>query len=156
MFKVYLAGFISGKKIAECMGWRERIAVHYMKKAWDIIWLDPINGKAIATITPDGLKSNMPAKALVARDITSVQETDLLIANLHTFGELRAPTGTICEIAIAGYLRKPMIIITDDINYTEHPFIRDFASIIVPTVDELLEKKYIDYFYKGKVSARYE
>ena len=75
---------------------------------------------------------------------------------MNTFGETRTPTGTLCELAITGYLHKPLIVITDDRNYYEHPWIKDFASMIVSSVDELLEKKYIDYFYKGTVTAKYD
>jgi nucleoside 2-deoxyribosyltransferase len=115
-----------------------------------------MNGHAISTLTPDGLKSVIPGNALVVRDLKCVEHSDLVIANLNTWGEKRAPTGTICEVAIAGYTNKPLIVITDDYNYREHPFIVEFASIIVPTVEELLEKKFIDYFYKGKVTAKYD
>ncbi len=154
--KIYLAGFINGNKLEPCTEWRKRIALSYLQKAWDIIWLDPVNGQAVATITSEGLKSSIPGQALVDRDIKGIQDSDLIIANLNTFGETRSPTGTICEIAIAGYLRKPLIVISDEQNYKEHPFIKKFASIIVPSVEDLLEKKYIDYFYRGTVTARFE
>lgn len=154
--KAYLAGMINGDKIKPCIEWRERIALYYLKKAWDIIWLDPLNGQAIATITPDGLKSSIPPKALVSRDIKCIKDSDLIIANLDTFGETRTPTGTLSEIAIAYMLNKPTIVITKDIQYKEHPFIKEFASIIVESVDELLSKNYIQYYYRGTVTARYE
>ena len=154
--KIYLAGFISGNKLKECIEWRRKIVSHYLMRAWNIIWLDPMNGHAIGSITPEGFKSDIPGNAFVDRDIKCVEECDLVIANLNTFGESRTPTGTICEIAITGYLGKPLIVITDDINYYEHPWIKDFASMIVSSIDELLEKKFIDYFYKGTVTARYE
>jgi hypothetical protein len=156
MFKVYLAGFINGTKIVECTEWRKRIAQYYLLKGWEIIWLDPMNGKAVSTLTPDGLKTDIPGSALLDRDIKCVEEADLIIVNLNTFGETRAPTGTICELAIAGYLRKPVIVITDDFTFKEHPFVQEFASVIVKSVDELLERKLVDYFYRGTVSARYE
>lgn len=156
MFTVYLAGFISFNKLEECINWRKKIALYYLAKAWEICWLDPMNGHAFGTITPEGFKSDIPGKAFVSRDIKCVEESDLIIANLNTFGEPRAPTGTLSEIAISGYLNKPLIVITNDINYYEHPWIKEFASIIVSSVDELLEKKYIDYMYKGTVLARYD
>jgi hypothetical protein len=155
-FKCYLAGFIEGNHIEQCIGWRKRLATHYLSRAWDIVWLDPINGKAIGDITPDGYKSSIPGKAFVSRDIKCVEEADLVIANLDNFGAERPIIGTMCELAIRGYLRKPLIIITDNYIYNDHPWIKDFASIMVSSVDELLEKKYIDYFYRGTVTARYE
>ena len=154
--RCYLAGFIAGNKIQDCIAWRRKIVTYYALRAWDIIWLDPMNGKAIGSITPEGFKSDIPGPAFVDRDIKNVEDSDLIIANLNTFGEVRSPTGTICEIAIAGYLHKPLIVISDDNNYIEHPWIKDFASIIVPSVEVLIDKKYVDYFYKGNVTARYE
>ena len=154
--RIYLAGFINGNTLQQCIEWRKRIVTHYLMRAWDIIWLDPMNGHAVGSITPEGFKSDIPGTAFVDRDIKCVEESDLIIANLDNFEEKRTPTGTLCEIAIAGYLRKPLIVITNDINYYEHPWIKDFASMIVSSIDELLEKEYINYFYKGKCSARYE
>ena len=77
-FKVYLAGFISGNKIDKCIEWRKQIVMHYLMKAWGIVWFDPINGKAIGTITPEGFKSNIPGSAFVDRDIKCVEDCDLL------------------------------------------------------------------------------
>jgi nucleoside 2-deoxyribosyltransferase len=114
-----------------------------------------MNGKAIGTITPDGLKSDIPGPALVDRDLKCVQEADLIIANLDTFGETRPLIGTIYELAWAWSMEKPVIVISKEDNYKYHSFIVDTASIIVPTVEEMLEKKYVNYMYKGQVSAIY-
>ena len=57
---------------------------------------------------------------------------------------------------VAYQMNKPIIIISRDIYYVEHPFIKIFASVIVRSVEELLEKKYINEFYKAIVTAEYE
>jgi nucleoside 2-deoxyribosyltransferase len=101
------------------------------------------------------LKSNIPGNAIVHRDYKCVKSADLLVVNMDTFGEQRPLTGTIYELAWAWVDHKPVIIITDEEKYSEHPFIKDTASIIVSSVDELIEKKYINYFYKGLSSALY-
>ena len=159
MFKVYLAGYISGKKIKECIEWRKKVRQYYDhwkgKESYPITWLDPLNGKHFGTITEDGLKSDIPNSALVHRDYKSVKIADLIVANLNTFGDTRPLTGTIYELAWAWIEHKSVIIITDELIYKEHPFIKATASIIVPTVEEMLEKKYINYFFKGTVSAEY-
>ena len=161
---VYLAGYISGNKIKQCSAWRIKIREHYNKwlnkettriEPYPITWLEPLNGETFGVITDDGLKCDLPGKALVARDHKCVKIADLLIANTDTFGDKRPLTGTIYELAWAWTYKIPTIIITDNKNYREHPFIQDTASIIVKSVDELLDKKYIDYFYKGLVSAEY-
>jgi len=157
--KVYLAGYIQGTKLDECLAWRRKIREHFdhnTKWQGEISFLDPLNGKNFGSITPDGLKSDIPGKALVHRDHKHVMESDLLIANMSTFGETSRPiTGTIYELAWAWQAEKPTIVITEEDNYKCHPFIIDTASIIVSSVEELLEKKYINYFYKGGVSAVY-
>ena len=78
-----------------------------------------------------------------------------MVVNLDTFGEIRPLTGTIYELAWAWEQHKPVIIITTERNYKEHPFIKDTASVIVSSLEELIEKRYINYFYKGTVNAKY-
>lgn len=155
--KIYLAGYISNKNVNECMEWRKKIAEHYNKKAkWQgvMCFLDPFNGEITSGITNDGLKCSIPGKALVHRDYKSVSIADLIIANLDISGK-RPLTGTIFELAWAWEMKKPVIVISKKEMYVEHPFIKDTASIIVKDVDKLLEKRYIEYIYKGLVNAEY-
>lgn len=151
----YLAGYISGKHIRKCADWRIKIRSHYNRKCWDIVWLDPLNGKEFAEITEDGLKSNVTAESIFDRDLMSVKKSELVIVNMDTFGEKRAPFGTHCELAWAGYERKPIIMITQDKDYIEHPFVKRMVSWVVPDVDFLIKNKIINYFYKGINSADY-
>ena len=159
MFKCYLAGYIQGSKLEECTEWRRRIREYYDnwkgKERYPIVWLDPLNGKDFATITSDGLKSSCPPHAIVHRDFAAVMNSDLIVANMNTFGENRPLTGTISELAWAWEHHKPIVMITDETKYREHPFLSYFASWIVKDVDELLKKKCINYFYKGTASAKY-
>ncbi len=155
MYKIYLAGYISGKKLEECTFWRKQISMHYRALDWDIMFLDPLNGKELETIDEEGLHSSIPGKALVHRDYKCVSEADLIIANMNTFGCTRPSIGTTYELAWAWTLRKPVIMITEDENYIKHPFTIDTYSIVVKNVDELISKKYINYFFKGTVNAKY-
>jgi len=156
MYSIYLAGYISGKKLNECLKWRKDLRLHYKALDWPIIWLDPLNGETFKDIDTEGLKCSIPGKSLVHRDYASVCQANLLVVNLDTFGEIRPLTGTIYELAWAWEQHKPVIIITTERNYKEHPFIKDTASIIVSNLEELIQKKYINYFYKGTVSAKYK
>lgn len=56
---------------------------------------------------------------------------------------------TICEMAWAFQLRKPIIMISDNYRYINHPFTSYFASAIVKDTDELLKGNLIQQFYKG-------
>ncbi len=65
--------------------------------------------------------------------------------------------GTICEFAIALYLQKPIILICPESRreiYEKHPFAKR-ASVIVTSVEELLEKKWINILYKSIAGATY-
>jgi len=158
MIKIYLAGYISGEKIEECIAWRKKIREHYDnwkgKEKYPIVWLDPLNGQILNSIDKEGLKSAIPSKALIMRDFNCIKKADIIIANLTTFGADRPLIGTFYELAWAWYLKKITIIITDEIYYKEHPFIKD-TGIIMNSVDELLNSKIINYFYKGLHSAIY-
>lgn len=70
----------------------------------------------------------------------------------------RSNWGTICEVSWALWLQKPVILIAGNKTQKEmlekHPFMRE-SSIIVESVDELLEKKWINILYKSISSAIY-
>ena len=156
--KVYLAGYIAGNKLKECIEWRVKIRDHYNNykgEKYPISWLDPLNSGELDHIDAQGLKSNIPRNAIVQKDLLSIENSDIVIANLDTFGEERPPIGTICEVALAWHLRKPIILITDKQSYYDHPFLSYFASMIVKDVDELLSQKYVNLFYKAINSAIY-
>jgi hypothetical protein len=157
---IYLVGYIQGRVIDQCVAWRKRIRDHYDNwketgNPYPLRWLDPCNGSEIYNISLDGLTSDMPPHAIVHKDYMCVEKSDLIIANMDTFGEERPLTGSICELAWAWDKHKPIIMITNEDKYKKHPFLAYFASWIVPTVDELLDKKIINEFYKAWHSAQY-
>jgi len=152
MLKVYLAGYMSEKVLTECLAWRKQIVTHYNNwkghEKYPFIWLDPFNGE-VKEITDEGLKADIPANTILHRDFAAVSSADIIVANLDTFGQTRPLTGTIAELAWAWQMRKPIIIITKEKHFREHPFIANFASWIVESVDEMLDKKILNHFYKG-------
>lgn len=154
-FKVYLAGFISEKNMEECLGWRKKIREYYTSKDYPIIWLDPLNTDNLETISENGLKSSYSANTIIHKDYMSIMNSDLIVVNLDTFGNDRPLIGTIAELAWAWEHHKPILSITTDATYKEHPFIKYFTSEFVSSLDELIERKLIPYFYKGLVTARY-
>jgi len=72
--------------------------------------------------------------------------------------ERRPNWGTDYEISIAMYLKKPTILIAGNERQKamleKHPFMRR-ASVIVGSVDELLEKKWLNIIYKSISGAIY-
>lgn len=70
----------------------------------------------------------------------------------------RENIGTIFEIAWAMLLKKPLILIVPERRreiFEEHPFTKR-ASVIVTSVNELLEGKYLNLLYKSMSGAIYE
>ena len=177
---VYLAGYMSGEKLKETTEWRMRIRKHYRewepvdskKKtlvsngfkltaleeqeylAFPIACLDPYNGKEFATIDKKGLKSHIPANAIIMGDYLSVSKADIIVANMDTFGASRPSVGTQWEMAWAWQMKKPIVLISDNENYIHHPFTGQ-SSWIVKDVDELLEKKVLETFYRRMAGAIY-
>lgn len=69
----------------------------------------------------------------------------------------RENLGTICEVAWVLYMKKPLILIVPESrreNFEKHPFMRR-ASVIVTSVDELLENKWLQILYKSIAGATY-
>jgi nucleoside 2-deoxyribosyltransferase len=157
--KIYLAGFIQGSCIEKCIAWRKRLREYYDNwkdgQRYPLSWLDPINGEHFDEITPDGLKGFLPPNAIVHKDYYCVKNSDLIICNMDTFGENRPLVGTIYELAWAYEFRKIVIMITDNQVYEQHPFLTNTVSWYVKSVDELIEKKIINTFYKAFHTAQY-
>lgn len=154
---VYLCGYISDKKLKECINWRRQIIEHYNNwndgEGYPLIWIDPMNGE-FGKIENDGMSSSLvPGRALLIRDFNSVKTSDIIVANLNTFGGNRPMIGSIFELAWAWDRNKPIIIITKDKYFLNHPFIKETATIIVSSVEELLQKKILNYLFKGLVTA---
>jgi nucleoside 2-deoxyribosyltransferase len=156
----YLAGMIHGSVIKECKFWRRKIVEHYMN--WkgtgqpykDLYFLDPCCGEE--NVSSDGMTSDLPSKTILDKDYNAVKKCDLLVVNMDTFGIKRAPVGTIIETAFAYEFRKPIIMITDEDVYLRHPFVSNMVSWYFKSVDEMLNAKAINHFYKGWVNPNYE
>ena len=160
--KVYLGGYIyrgkDGETLKKCFAWRKQIIdfyADYKGARYPIDFLCPLNSNEADSIDEKGLHSNLSHNMIVAKDRLAVENADIIITNLNTFGETRPPIGTISELVWASEFRKPVIVITDEDQYAEHPFIKTFASVIVPNVEKMLEEKTLNIFYKSINSAQY-
>lgn len=138
---VYLAGYISGEKIKECIFWRNKIKIGCSQT---FNFIDPMDAHSEPekTIDVKGLKaSDCSHNDVFYRDYNCVKNSDILVANMDTFGAISRPlTGTIFEIAWAYEWKIPIILIADDENYTEHPFTRMTSLAMLPTVEKTIEK----------------
>jgi nucleoside 2-deoxyribosyltransferase len=156
---VYLAGLIQGSVIDQCIGWRKQIVQHYSD--WkgtgtpykDLFFLDPCNGED--NVAPDGLSSNIPSKVILDKDYNAIKKCDLFVANMENFGVSRPLLGTTMEIAFAYGFHKPIIMVTKEEVYRKHPFVSNMVSWYFDSVEEMLERKAINQFYKSQHSAQY-
>lgn len=157
----YLAGFINNEVIDQCIEWRKKIRNHYHNykgQVYPITFLDPINGEADYDVKlhNEGLQSRIPNKAIMLRDyISVVKKADIIVANMNTFGRTRPPIGTIMEVAWAWEHHKPVIVIAEEEMWEKHPMFACSTAILCKNVDELLENKWLQFFYKGWNAAIY-
>jgi len=159
VMKVYLAGLMSGEKLKETVSWRVQIREHYSNwknsgKPYPILFEDPYSGPELESIDPKGYTSNIPARAIIMGDYMSVKNADIIVANLNSFGGSREPLGTQWELAWCWQLQKPFIIISEDEKYSRHPFTAQ-ACIFCKSVEELINQKWLNYFYKRIAGANY-
>ena len=84
--------------------------------------------------------SNRLGNMLVSRDLKDVEDCDVLLVNLTGTKNERPAIGTLSELAWAYQLRKPVICVVDEEttqpDYFKHPFMHQFVSQWVSTVDE--------------------
>ena len=108
----------------------------------------------------EGIKDSLDFEVVQARAEafgSSIYEIEL--KNLQNKILTRRPNwGTDSEVAWALYLHKPLILIAGNERQKtmleKHPFMKR-ASVIVGSVDELLEKKWLNIIYKSISSALY-
>lgn len=158
---VYLAGYMSGEKLEQCLAWRKQIREHYSNwkgagVPYPIAFLDPFNSGEHKSIDTKGLTSAVPSKAILMGDFMSVQKADVIVANINNFGSDRPMIGTLCEMAWGWQLNKPIITIDEVKTLRNHPFIAEFTTIFVDNAQELLDRKYLNTFYKRISGALYE
>lgn len=141
---IYLAGFIcDGPEWAKCKEWRN----WYKEKRPNYIWIDPMDGEPKKDMKDHGLQSAIPANAIVSRDLASVKNSDIILANTDNFGNERPIIGTVFEMAWSGLLLKPLLVLSKDHWYVKHPFVTQAASHISEDREDIL--RVLDYIVRG-------
>jgi hypothetical protein len=154
------------------------------KGVYPISFLDALNSKESDSIDKKGLTSSIPPNLIYDKDILSVERADVVVAMMDDYMEegiedilnfefpdslsakifqekilnRRPNWGTDYEVSIAMYLKKPVILIAGNERQKamleKHPFMKR-ASVIVGSVDELLDKKWLNILYKSISGAIY-
>ena len=156
-------------------------------ESYPIAFIDPLNSGESKTADALGLKSHLSSNLIYDKDLLSVKLADVIVANVEDYFEegiedlmqinqrepfdfrdgfyklqnkilnRRENFGTICEIAWALYLQKPLILIVPEARkyiYENHPFAKR-ASVIVTSVEQLLKEKILNILYKSISGATY-
>lgn len=151
--KIYLAGTIS--KNPNTTGWREK-AIYMIDMAGHTP-ISPMRFQSTENFTAGGMHdSTTPDSFFVDVDLGDIRRCDIVLlvywkrsqpvsadSDINVFdpqhGYNRQSIGTWSEFAIAAWEHKPVIVVTDDPEVADHPFIKRHAAIVVETVEEGLE-----------------
>lgn len=91
ILNVYLAGRIAGDVIDKCLGWRRDIIRFYRdykgNGAYPIAFIDPLNSGEADSVDKKGLTSSIPPNLIYDKDLLSVQNADVVVANMEDFFE---------------------------------------------------------------------
>lgn len=135
----YLSGSIS--HAPEHNTWRP-VVTQRLEQAGHLV-LDPMRGKRLEDISPDGMRTvgeGVPPELFVARDFTDLRVADALFvvypkAPKGPEGMRRQSVGTWMECGIAAWLHKPIILVTDDPNVYGHAFVLTHAAFITAELE---------------------
>lgn len=140
MFKVYMAGPISGLTFDEAIIWRQYVAE---KLAPEIAAYSPLRqknflqaeGKLHQSYNYNPLATD---RGINTRDHFDCQTSDLILCNF--LGTVKVSVGTVMEIAWAFAYRKPLImVIEDSMNIHDHPMVREAISYRTQNLDEAIK-----------------
>jgi len=135
----YLAGPISGVSYDEASDWREYVSYH---AAPGIVGVSPMRlknylegVKSIDDSYPDDVAAT--TKAIKSRDHYDCTHCDILFVFLPKYLNDRRPSiGTILEMGWASENNVPIILVTDDERYINHPLISETADYLVEGLDD--------------------
>ena len=139
---IYLAGPIAGLNEQEATEWRNDVKNIL---PYGIIGISPLRCEPVKegmTYTDDSATDPMwsDARAINAKNWLDTESCDLVLAYLPKVMNDRRPSiGTIIEIGWAIGLRKPLIVVSDDEQYMEHPLIQRNASWRLDNLPDAVE-----------------
>ena len=161
---VYLGGIMLGGNMQKpTVDWRYKTRKHYEnwkgQGMYEICFLDSWNGEVGGVIDNEGLTNTaVPGKAIYEGDKQAIQKANIVIANFNQYGSKRASVGTFMECGMALAWNKPLILIVPEDEFdrwSKHPFTSQ-AVAIYKSVEEMLDSKILNWFYKRTNHANYE
>jgi len=139
---VYLSGPISDMTYSGAADWREALTSIFLHNGFRV--LDPMRGKSFlstqARIKREVYEAlerpDLTDKALVNRDHADVVTADIVLVNLLPAKQVSI--GTMFELAWAMQKRKIVVIVMQEGNIHDHPFVRE-SGVIFTRLDYAVE-----------------
>lgn len=149
--RCYLAGPISGVSWEAAASWRrlaaERLAqygveaIDPLRHIADSVRLslqhtETLSGeRALKTAYPEWLWTQ--ERAIVHRSLYDVRRSQVVLANV--LGARERSVGTIAEVAVAHEHRTPVVLVVEEGNPHDHPFLLELATVVTESLDEAIE-----------------
>lgn len=128
---LYLCGSIGTVNIDEHLSWRKQVALHLS----DQVILDPLRYQDPLHFTDGGLHdAKVPDSFFVSADVLEIRRADILFVVF--WKQARQSVGTFMEMGMAAAAGKPIILVTDDPQVADHPFVGRYAAVVCSTVEE--------------------
>ncbi len=136
---IYLAGPIRGLSYRGATDWRNEIADTLF--AMGHLPVDPMRGKDFLRrkMVITGAYEDHPlasAKGIYGRDLFDVDSCDILFANL--LGTKEVSIGTVMEIQRGHDRGRYVLVIMEEGNIHDHPFVQEAASLVVGSLEDAL------------------
>lgn len=144
---VYVAGPIAGCTWEETVAWRDGIVTalpecHILTPMRGKEFLSVMSKMPMTSANVDATRVDMTETekvistqhSIIVRDHWDVQSCDVLFVNLlPSLATGKASIGTCFELAWAWKYQKPAVVVMNDGNPNDHPFVREAAYAVVPT-----------------------
>ena len=139
---VYLSGPISDMTYKSASDWREALTGIFTHNGLRV--LDPMRGKSFLSnqksikreVYEAMARPDLSDKALVNRDHADVANADIVLVNL--LPATKVSIGTMFELAWAMHQRKIVVILMQEGNPHDHPFVRE-SGVIFERMDEAVQ-----------------
>ena len=134
---VYLAGPVTGHTVSNVNDWRYELKSKFPK---NIVGVSPLREQEaenpVYKIWTDEPKFGSPM-AISGKNWYDTLKCDVVLAYLPKQMNDQHPSyGTVIEIGWAIGVRKPIILVTDDPNLSEHPLIKTNVNWIFDNFDD--------------------
>jgi len=137
---IYLAGPIAGCDAGQANNWRDYVASRLPENVRGVSPLrcEPLIGDRYA-LEYDDVRFGTPS-AISGKNWLDTVSCDMVLAYLpKELNDQRPSYGTVIELGWAIGLRKPIILVTDDDNLSNHPLIARNVSWVINNFDDALD-----------------